>query len=264
MRAPHYDALLSKRPTIGFLEAHPENYMGEGGAPHRALEKLREIYPLAFHGVGLSLVSSEELDKDHLARLKKLVKRYRPALLSEHLAWSSWEGRFFNDLLPVPLTEETLALACRRVEETQEALEIAILVENPSLYAMPRESRLPESEFLAELSARTGCGILLDANNVFVSASNLGFDAEAYMDSFPVQAIGEIHLAGHSLVEGARIDDHGSKISDEVWNLCRRLLARTGPRPLLIEWDKNLPPLEKLLDEAGRASRLLSGLREAA
>ena len=235
--------------------------MGGGGRPHAVLEALRQDYPLSFHGVGLSLVSYERLDGAHLAKLKNLIRRYEPGLVSEHLAWSAWGGRFFNDLFPLPLTEETLRHAIRNVEEAQERLGRRMLIENPSLYGLPSDSDISEEAFLSELAERTGCGLLLDINNVYVSASNLGFVAEDYIDAFPMRHVGEVHLAGHSLVEGARIDDHASPVCDEVWALLKRFLQRKGKVPILIEWDKNIPDLGDLLAQSQKAQTCLDGIK---
>ena len=264
-RAPHIAQILSEQPKdIGWVEVHPENYMSAGGACLDELEALGELYPLSLHGVGLSLVSSEGLDQQHLDRLKSLVDRMEPVLVSEHLAWSAWDGRFFNDLLPVPMSQEALEVAVARIDETQYHLGRRILIENPSLYGHLPENIIPEPEFLAALAHRTGCGLLLDVNNVAVSANNLGFDARAWLEGFPVDDIGEIHLAGHAVIEfeGRRlcIDDHGSKITDEVWDLAQYLLSLSGARPILIERDKNIPPFEDLRHEARRAQLLLDNL----
>ncbi len=264
-RAPHIAQILSEQPTdIGWVEVHPENYMSAGGSALDELMALRRLYPLSLHGVGLSLVSSERLDERHLSGLKTLVDRTSPVLVSEHLAWSAWAGDFFNDLLPVPMSEEALAVAILRVDEMQDYLGRKVLVENPSLYGKLPESVIPEPEFLASLARRTGCGLLLDVNNIVVSANNLGFDARRWLKDFPVDDIGEIHLAGHAVIEfeGRRlaIDDHGSAIPDEVWQLADDLLALSGARPILIERDKNIPDLEVLCSEARRAQALLNDI----
>ncbi len=264
-RAPHIAQILSERPTdIGWIEVHPENYMSAGGVSLEELAALRLHYPLSLHGVGLSLVSSEVLDRQHLDFLKALVDRTAPILVSEHLAWSAWEGRFFNDLLPVPMSEEALGVAVARIDEVQDYLGRRILIENPSLYGHLPENVIPEPEFLASLARRTGCGLLLDVNNIIVSANNLGFDAYAWLKDFPMDDIGEIHLAGHAVIdfEGRKIciDDHGSAIGEEVWQLAEYVLTLTGARPILVERDKNIPPLEDLRREARRAQFLLDQL----
>ena len=243
-RAPHLAQIIAERPnSFSWLEVHPENYMT--GAPQEDLARLRALYPLSLHGVGMSLISSEGLCREHLAALKKLVDRFEPCLLSEHLAWSKWDGKFYNDLLPVPMSEEALALAIERVDEAQHFLGRQLLIENPSLYGELPESIIPEPEFLRRLAQSTGCGLLLDINNVFVSGHNLGFDAQAWLDSFPIEYVEEIHLAGHAEIEHEGrtlcIDDHGASIKTQVWDLAKALLARSGARPILIERDKNIP-----------------------
>ena len=224
-----------------------------------------ECYPLSLHGVGLSLGSAEGIDRRHLGRLKTLVERVEPALVSEHLSWSVAGGVYLNHLLPLPYTEEALDMVSRNVDHVQSELGRPILVENPSLYLRFEESPIPEPEFLAELSRRTGCGLLCDVNNVFVSAHNLGWDADAYLDALPAKAIREIHLAGHARndADGSAIliDDHGSRVADSVWALFQRALTRFGALPTLIEWDTDIPPLDVLLGEAREADRLLAGAR---
>jgi uncharacterized protein len=259
LRAPHMAEIAASRPAIGWLEVHPENYMANGPALDRLLG-LRRDYPLSLHGVGLSLGSAEGVERAHLAKLGALMAAVEPFLVSEHLSWSIVDGAYLNDLLPLPYTEEALAVASRNIEATQEALGRPILVENPSAYLRFRYSTIPEAEFLAELVRRTGCGLLCDVNNIFVSCSNFAEDAEAYLDALPPAAVGEIHLAGHFRGErqGRKllIDDHGSAVSDEVWALYRRALARFGMRPSLIEWDRNIPPLPVLLAQASEAERM--------
>ena len=262
LRHPHVQAFLERRPRTAFLEVHSENYLSDGGPRRRALFDLAEDYPLSFHGVGLSLGSAEGLSADHLARLKRLFADYRPALVSEHLSWSVSGGTYLNDLLPLPLTEESLAVVARNLRQAQDALGRRLLVENPSSYVTFRESAIPEAAFLAELVDRSGCGLLLDVNNVYVSAENNGFDAEAYLDALPAEAVGEIHLAGHLRQplgdQVLLIDDHGSAVPEAVWTLYRRALDRLGPRPTLIEWDTRIPELPVLLGEAAKAERLLA------
>jgi len=246
---------------VAWLEVHTENYMG-GGAPLRYLEAIRRDYPLSLHGVGLSLGSAEGLDAAHLERVRRTVERLEPGLVSEHLSWSFVGGTYLADLLPLPMTEEALAVVCRHVEQVQACLKRRILVENPSTYLQFRHSTLPEWEFLARVAERTGCGILCDVNNICVSACNHGWDASAYLAALPPAAIGEIHLAGHAvrkLDDGRtlRIDDHGSRVAPEVWALYAEALARFGAVPTLIEWDTDVPPLEVLIDEAARAAAVL-------
>ena len=258
LRAPHMAEVLASRPAIGWLEVHAENYMANGPALDALLE-LRRDYPLSLHGVGLSLGSAEGLDRAHLRSLKELVERSEPWLVSEHLAWSRIGGAYLNDLLPLPLDEETLAVVVRNVELAQETLARRILVENPSGYLRFRHSTIPEPEFLATLARRTGCGLLCDVNNFYVSAANCAEDAAEYLAGLPADSVGEIHLAGHSRGRyGERellIDDHGARVSEKVWALYKNALERFGMAPTLIEWDKNLPPFELLLAEARRAER---------
>ena len=266
LRGSHVREVLATRPQIPWLEVHAENYMGGGAAP-RDLDAVRLEYPISIHGVGLSLGSADGLDARHLERLRSLVARIQPRLVSEHLSWSVAGGAYLNHLLPLPYTAESLAVLTANVDRAQSVLGRRILVENPSLYLRFRHSTIPEAEFLAELARRTGCGILCDVNNVYVSAHNLGLetglDAEQYLAALPAEAIGEIHLAGHS-VNGSEeadgrtilIDDHGSRVTPEVWALYRRALARFGPVPTLIEWDTNIPALAVLLEEAAAADRV--------
>ena len=257
LRLPHMAKIAATRPQIGFLEVHAENYMAETPALDRLLE-LRRDYPVSLHGVALSLGSAEALDRGHLVRLKALIEQVEPVLVSEHLAWSAIGGVYLNDLLPLPYTEASLDLFCRHVEEAQEALGRRLLIENPSSYLRYRGSHIPEAEFMTEISCRTGCDILCDVNNIYVSAFNFGFDPIAYLQALPVEAIGEIHLAGHHAAEGVDIliDDHGSRVAEPVWDLYAAALRRFGPVPTLIEWDTNLPVLDVLLEEARRAEEV--------
>jgi uncharacterized protein len=257
LRAAHYRDVLESLPAVGWLEVHSENYFGEGGAPLRILERIRAHYPLSLHGVGMSLGSTDPLDRGHLAKLKALIERFEPGLVSDHLSWSSVGGRHFNDLLPLPYTEEALAHVSRRVLQAQEVLGRRLLVENPSSYLQPAESCIPEWEFLAELARRTGCGILLDVNNVYVSARNHGLDARRFIDSLPGRHVAEIHLTGFTSGDGVLIDTHSRPVAAEVWGLFARALERFGPQPALIEWDADLPPLSLLVAEAGYAQALL-------
>jgi uncharacterized protein (UPF0276 family) len=249
--------IAATRPQISFLEVHAENFMAETAALDRLLE-LRCDYPISLHGVALSLGSAEGLDRGHLARFKALIKQAEPLLVSEHLAWSAVGGVYLNDLLPLPYTEASLDLFCRHVEEAQEGLGRRLLIENPSSYLRYRASQIPEAEFMTEISRRTGCDILCDVNNIYVSAFNFGFDPIAYLRALPVDAIGEIHLAGHHAAEGVDIliDDHGSRIAEPVWELYAAALRRFGPVPTLIEWDTNLPVLDVLLEEMRRAAEV--------
>ena len=260
LRAPHVAEIVTTRPRIAWLEVHAENYMGGGPAP-AALDSLRRDYPVAVHGVGLSLGSAEGLDARHLERLRQLVQRIDPAAISEHLSWSASGGAYLNHLLPLPYTEEVLAVVSRHLDEAQTRLRRRILLENPSSYLRFRHSPIPEPQFLAELVRRTGCGLLCDVNNVHVSGHNLGFDAIDYLDALPAAAVGEIHLAGHAVNDAdgrsVLIDDHGSPVAAAVWGLYEHALARFGPRPTLIEWDTDIPALPVLLAEADAAARRL-------
>jgi uncharacterized protein (UPF0276 family) len=259
----HYDAIAASNPKIGFIEVHAENYMGAGGLPHSQLAMLHEHYALSLHGVGLSIGSSAELDHDHLDRVKALCDRYRPESFSEHLAWSSHGGVYFNDLLPLPYNSTTLALVVDHVDQVQMVLGRTILIENPSTYIRFTQETFSEVDFLIELSRRSGCGLLLDVNNVFVSATNHGTDPRVYLDCFPYERVDEIHLAGHDETTddaGAKllIDAHGSPVIDPVWTLYAQVIARTGPLPTLIEWDNNVPAWLTLLGEADAASKILA------
>jgi uncharacterized protein len=257
LRAPHLSRVIADRPPLGFLEVHAENYMGETPALDRLVE-LRRDYPVSLHGVALSLGSAEPLDRAHLARFKQLIDRLEPVIVSEHLAWSAIGGAYLNDLLPLPYTEASLDLFCLNVDEAQQRLGRNLLIENPATYFRYRCSTIPEAEFLAEVARRTGCGILCDVNNIYVSAQNFGFDPIAYLERLPAAAIGEIHLAGFHVAADVDIliDDHGSRVADAVWALYREALRRCGPMPTLIEWDTNLPAIEVLLDEAHQADEL--------
>lgn len=257
LRLPHMAEIAASRPKVGFLEVHTENYMAGTAALDRLVE-LRRDYPVSLHGVALSLGSAEPLDSLHLSRFKALIERLEPMLISEHLAWSALDGAYLNDLLPLPYTEETLDVFCRHVEETQEAFGRRVLIENPSSYLRFCHSAIPEPEFLAAVTRRTGCGILCDVNNIYVTARNFGLDPIAYLDALPAQSIEEIHLAGHHVAADVDIliDDHGSRVAPPVWDLYAQALQRFGPVPTLIEWDTNLPALHVLLDEARHAREL--------
>jgi uncharacterized protein len=259
LRLPHVAEVMATLPSIGWFEVHAENYMG-GGPAIRDLERIRRDYPVAVHGVGLSLATATGLDDRHLMRLKSLVDRIGPGLISEHLSWSIAGGAYLNHLLPLPYTEDALAAVCENVDRAQHHLGRSLLIENPSGYLRFRHSSIPEAEFLGALAARTGCGILCDVNNVYVSAHNLGFDPDAYLDALPAGVVGEIHLAGHGAndADGRRvlIDDHSGRVVDAVWALYARAVRRFGPAPTLIEWDTALPPLDDLLAEARRADRM--------
>src|SRR5688572_20103265 len=259
LRSIHHAALLSERPPVGWIEAHTENYFHDGGGAARALERARAIYPLSLHGVGLGLGSADGLDLEHLARVKRAVARFEPALVSEHACWGHAGGEHFNDLLPLPYTDEAVRVLARQVAQAQDFLGRQLLIENVSAYLTFEHSRLTEWEFLAAVARDSGCGLLLDVNNVFVSASNLGLDARAFIAGLP--RADEIHLAGHAHQGALLIDDHGSAVCDEVWELYAYALARFGPRPTLIEWDTNIPPLGRLVAESQRAQALLEESR---
>jgi uncharacterized protein len=264
----HFRDILAAAQPVGFFEVHAENYMGAGGPPHAQLRALRERYALSVHGVGLSIGSMQPLDRDHLARLKALCDRYQPESFSEHLAWSSHGGVYFNDLLPLPYTPQTLARVAEHVDEVQTALGRTMLLENPSTYFGIADSTVAEVEFLAEVAKRTGCGLLLDVNNVFVSATNHGTQALSYVDAFPFDRVREIHLGGHDQETddtGAPllIDAHGSPVADAVWALYALVIARTGPLPTLIEWDNDVPDWPTLRTEAAAAGQILAGAAPA-
>lgn len=260
LRAPHVAEVMATRPALAFFEVHTENYLG-GGPAVAGLERLRRDYAMSLHGVGLSLGGADPLDRRHLARVKSLVERIQPALVSEHLAWSIGGGAYLNHLLPLPYDETRLEATSHRIEEIQETLGRTILIENPARYLRFRHSPISEPEFLSELARRTGCGILLDVNNVYVSSRNFDEDPLACLEAMPAHAIGEIHLAGHATNDAdgrtMLIDDHGSRVAEPVWDLYRRTLARLGPLPTLVEWDTNLPELSVLLFEAAQAERFL-------
>jgi uncharacterized protein (UPF0276 family) len=267
LRAAHHERVSAERPAMAWLEVHTENFLG-GGATPALLESLRDHYVISLHGVGLSLGSADGLDEDHLARIAALVRRIAPAAISDHVSWSVTGGVYFNDLLPIPYDEEALAVIARNVMRFQEAIGRPVMVENPSTYLRHAQSDRAEPQFLAELTRRTGCGLLLDVNNVFVSTENHGDDARAYLAAVAHLPIGEIHLSGHHLRQignrSIRIDDHGSPVSDPVWALYEHALSLIGPRPTLIEWDSALPPLGTLLGEAGKAQVHLDAAKRGA
>jgi len=262
----HYGDILADPGAVGWLEVHAENYMGDGGRPLAQLRALAERFAISVHGVGLSIGGEEPLDRAHLARLKHLIDWLNPASFSEHLAWSSHGGTYFNDLLPLPYTDDTLARVADHISEVQDVLGRRMLLENPATYLDFDETTLAETDFLASLVQRTGCGLLLDVNNVYVACTNRGESPEAYIDAFPVEAVGEIHLGGHDAQEddlGAPllIDHHGAEVVDPVWALYAHTLARTGPMPTLIEWDNDVPAWPVLEAEAARANTLLAVAR---
>jgi uncharacterized protein len=260
LRSPHVAEILETGPGIPWLEVHAENYMG-GGPAIRALERLRADYPVSVHGVGLSLGTAEGIDERHLDRLRRLVDRLKPALVSEHLSWSVSGGVYLNHLLPLPYTDEILDTVVEHVARVQGRLGRRLLVENPSNYLRFRETAISEPQFLNELAARTGCGVLCDVNNVYVTCTNLGGDADAWIDALDPSSVGEIHLAGHAINDAdgrsILIDDHGSFVSADVWALYVRAIRRYGRVPSLVEWDTDLPALGVLIGEAKKAERLL-------
>ncbi|MGB8338042.1 MAG: DUF692 domain-containing protein, partial [Burkholderiales bacterium] len=258
LRSPHYRELLDKLPSLAFLEVHSENFFGEGGQPHWFLGQLRQHYALSLHGVGLSLGTADELSIAHLTKLKKLIERYEPSLVSEHLCWGAVSGRHTNDLLPLPYTEEALALMCRHVDEAQTFLRRQMLVENVSSYLQFSHSTIPEWEFVSAVAQRTGCGILLDVNNIYVNAINHGFSAAAYIRAIPSEAVQEFHLAGFDDNGLCLIDTHGKKVCAEVWQLYADAITLKGNKPTLIEWDADIPALDILLGEADKANKILS------
>lgn len=266
LKPAHFDEMLQARPALGFVEVHAENYMVAGGPMHAGLERVRRDHPLSLHGVGLSLGGESPPDEAHLARLAALVARYEPAAFSEHLAWSGEGGFFLNDLLPLACDDAALRRVCAHVARTQERLRCRLLLENPSSYLAFVSSTWAEADFLAEVVARTGCGLLLDVNNVYVSSHNRGEDAAAYVAALPLQAVGEIHLAGHSrdAATGLLIDSHGGPVAAEVWSLYRQVLERTGPVATLVEWDNDVPALPRLLQEAAMATHCLQSVHEEA
>ena len=262
LKPQHFQQVLDLCPSVGFFEVHAENYMVDGGPFHHYLGKIRGRYPLSLHGVGLSIGAEGPLDEDHLHRLAVLIDRYEPASFSEHLAWSTQDGVFLNDLLPVPYEEATLARVCEHVDRVQSRLKRRMLLENPSTYIEFSASTMSESQFLREVIGRTGCGLLLDFNNAHVSCVNHGRDAVAFIDDLPLDAVGEIHLAGFAVDQDAAgapllIDHHGSPVDDAVWELYAHVIARIGLTPTLIEWDNDVPTLAILLAQASRAEELM-------
>lgn len=253
LRQPHYREVFERRPTLGFVEVHSENFFQEGGASLRALERARAAYPVSLHGVGLSLGATDEMSARHLGKLQRLVERIEPALVSEHLCWGRFGGEHFNDLLPMPCTDEALAWMVDRVDRVQSALRRPILVENLSAYVQFADDAMTDTAFLAALARRTGCRVLLDINNLYVNSVNFGFDPAQRLDDLDAALIGEIHLAGHEATDGLLVDTHGARACPDVWTLYAIACRRYGPKPTLIEWDTALPALDVLLDEAAIA-----------
>ncbi len=268
LRLPHQSELLTSRPRVAWLEVHPENYMADEPALAE-LEEIRAHYPLSLHAIGLSLGSAQGVDRSHLMRLRDLERRLAPALVSDHLSWSMSGGNFLPDLLPLPYTEEALQVVCRNVGQVQEALGRKMLVENPSTYLQFAASAIPEAEFLAAVAKSSGCGVLFDVNNVFVSASNQGLESAEVLSQWcralDPSSVGEIHLAGHALVGSEeaqlRIDDHGDHVCDAVWSMYERAIAHFGPRPTLIEWDTRLPGLPVLAFRGGAGAGTIGSAR---
>ena len=256
--------MLETMPNIGWLEIHGENYFCDGGQPLRVLEKLRARYPLSVHCVGLSLGSADDIDLRHLLKLKTVVDRFEPHFVSDHLSWGAVDGKHLNDLLPLPYTEEALEAVCHNIDRTQDFLGRPILMENVSSYLSYRHSTIPEWEFVSEVSRRSGCGILLDINNIYVSAVNHGFDARDYLDGIPVEVVRELHLAGFEDGGSCLIDTHSQPVAEEVWSLFAEAVKRFGRVPTLIEWDADIPPLDILLAEAGKADQILREVHHAA
>jgi len=258
----HFADLLKNPGAVKWLEIHAENYMGDGGRPIAQLRHLSQEFPISVHGVGLSIGGKAPLDKTHLGRLAHLLDWLAPASFSEHLAWSTHEGMFYNDLLPLPYTNDTLQIVCDHIDEVQNRLGLQLLLENPSSYLSFTQSTWQETDFLREVTRRTGCGLLLDVNNVFISAQNLGFTPQSYIDNFPLSQVGEIHLGGHDAEEDAQgvpllIDSHGCEVSDPVWALLSYTLTKSGAKPTLIEWDTDVPDWQTLEAEAQRAAQKL-------
>jgi uncharacterized protein len=262
----HLSAILADGGQRGFFEVHAENYMGAGGPPHRALEAIRRDHPLSLHGVCMSIGGERPLDQAHLKRFKGLVERYEPALVSEHLAWSTHENIYFNDLLPLPYIAATLGRVCDHIDEVQAAIRRPLLLENPSTYVAFRESTMSETDFIRAIVRRTGCGLLLDLNNVFVSATNHGFSVQEYLADFPMSHVGEIHLAGHAEQaddEGdpLLIDSHDGPVADTVWKLYENVVRQCGGVPTLVEWDSQIPDWPILKAEAAAAQAILDRSR---
>lgn len=264
LRHAHFRDMLERLPPLAFLEVHSENFFGAGGPPHFFLEQLRENYPLSLHGVGLSLGSIDPLNTQHLNKLKRLIDRYQPDLVSEHLCWGSSGGIFSNDLLPMPYSEEAIRHMAQRIDAVQNALGRRILVENLSQYVAFPESEMSEWQFVAEVVEAADCQLLLDINNIYVNACNFQFNAKEYLRHMPAERVVEYHLAGYERGERCLIDTHGHPVSDEVWALFSEALSIIGPRPSLIEWDTDIPPLSTLLGEARKADQLLERHRAAA
>jgi uncharacterized protein len=266
LRVQHLSAFLTDRPQLSWLEIHSETFLVDGGPRLQALETIRGDYPVSAHSVGISLGSATQLDTEHLNRLRALYDRIEPCLVSDHLAWSTNGNIYLNDLLPIPYTEESLEVVSRNIDRAQTTLGRCLLVENPARYLHIAESDIPEQEFLVELVHRTGCGLLLDLNNVYVSSANLGVDPMEYLSAIPAMSVGEIHIAGHAACEigglPMLVDDHSSPVSGPVWGLLEAALRHLAVCPVLVEWDNDIPPLSVLLDEAMRAQERLDAAED--
>jgi len=259
LRAPHYNEVLNTLPKLGWVEVHNENFFG-GGAPLHTLLKVREHYPVSLHGVGMGLASPAPLNENHLSALQQLCNAVQPAAISEHLCWNAADGLVVNDLLPFPYTKEALQHVAQRVERIQDTLNRQLLVENLSSYLTFSHSEMTEGEFLAELTQRTGCGILFDVENLYVNVRNLGVDADAFIKAIPANSVKEYHLAGYSMRDGCLVDTHDHPVYPEVWDLYETVLQKIGPRPTLIEWDSDIPALAVLMSEAQQAQRRMDAL----
>ena len=262
LRGPHYKEFVDTRPTVGFVEVHSENYFGQGGVPHYYLERVRHDYPLSIHGVGLSLGSTDPLNIKHLRRLRQLVEAYQPEFISEHLSWGSISGRYLNDLLPLPYTEEAVQHLAERISQVQDYLQRPVMVENVSCYLQFTHSHLTEWEFVSAVADLAQCHVLLDINNIYVNACNHGFDSIDFLKGIRGDLVREIHLAGHTVNEYEQgkiiIDTHDHRVCHDVWMLFEKAIQRYGPKPTLIEWDTNLPELQVLLDESVIAQNILT------
>jgi uncharacterized protein len=259
----HFHDILQDEDGVGFFEVHAENLMGDGGAPHAALEKLREDYPIFLHGVGMSIGGESPLNREHLQRFRKVAARYEPMLVSEHLAWSSHDTTYYNDLLPVPYTKPVLERVVSHIHQFQDELGRKMLLEDPSIYVAFEQCDMSETDFLREIVKQTGCGLLLDVNNVYVSATNHNYSPEDYLSEFPLQHVREIHLAGHATEEDENgapllIDAHDREVADAVWTIYQNVIAKIGPVPTLIEWDNDVPAWSVLKDEAAKADLILA------
>jgi len=261
LKHKHFQEVLEQKPAIGFLEVHTENFFAPYGYSYKALEKLREIYPLSAHSVGLSLGSADGISTKHLGKIKKFIDIFEPFLVSDHLSWSRIDNVFLNDLLPLPLTEETLKIVCDNIDRTQDFLGRKYWLKILPLISNSPQILLPEPEFLNQITRKTGCGILLDVNNIFVSSQNNDFSPEEYLAEIPGDIVGEVHLAGFAKIDmdgrEMLIDDHGSRVHPPVWGLYRRAINKFGAKPTLIEWDTDVPELAILLEEAGKAAEII-------